>query len=89
LPHGILEVVDNAVTKCVARWYAASMTRAMIGKTSTSRAALKLLAADPKYTGSNKPGFLGVLHTWGRMLDYHPHIHYVVPAGGLSDDAQS
>ena len=51
-----------------------------------SSGALKKLAADPKYIGSKKPGFLGVLHSWSRALGFHPHIHYVVPGGGLSDD---
>lgn len=51
-----------------------------------SSGALKLLATDPKYVGTNLPGFFGVLHTWGRTLEYHPHVHYVVPGGGLSDD---
>ena len=51
-----------------------------------SSAALKTLAADPKYLGTTRCGFFGVLHTWGRALDYHPHIHYVVPGGGLSKD---
>ena len=46
----------------------------------------KRLAADPKYVGTKAPGFTGVLHTWGRTLEYHPHVHYVVPGGGLSDD---
>jgi hypothetical protein len=54
-----------------------------------SSEALKLLAADPKFIGASKPGFFGVLHTWGRTLEYHPHVHYVVPGGGLSDDGQS
>src|SRR5262249_26987211 len=36
--------------------------------------------------GTDLPGFLGVLHTWGRQLQYHPHIHYIVPGGGLSED---
>jgi hypothetical protein len=53
-----------------------------------SSEAIKLLAADPKYIGTKKPGFFGVLHTWGRSLEYHPHIHYIVPGGGLSDDGQ-
>lgn len=53
-----------------------------------SSAALKTLAADPKYIGTRQPGFFGVLHTWGRQLQYHPHVHYVVPGGGLSDDGQ-
>jgi hypothetical protein len=51
-----------------------------------SSAAIKALAADPKYVGAAQCGFFGVLHTWGRSLEYHPHIHYVVPGGGVSDD---
>lgn len=50
--------------------------------------AIKLLAADPKYIGTPCPGFFGVLHTWGRQLPYHPHLHYVVAGGGPSPDAQ-
>lgn len=45
---------------------------------------LKKLAADEKYLGGDLPGFFGVLHTWGQQLQYHPHIHYVVPGGVLS-----
>jgi hypothetical protein len=51
-----------------------------------SSEALRALAADPKFIGTNRLGFFGVLHTWGRTLDYHPHVHYVVPGGGLSAD---
>jgi hypothetical protein len=51
-----------------------------------SSAALKTLAADPKYVGTTRCGFFGVLHTWGRTLDYHPHVHYVVPGGGVGAD---
>jgi hypothetical protein len=49
-----------------------------------SSGAIKTLAADPKYLGGDLAGFFGVLHTWGRTLQYHPHIHYVVPGGALS-----
>lgn len=49
-----------------------------------SSEAIKTLAADEKYIGGDLPGFFGVLHTWGRQLHYHPHIHYVVPGGALS-----
>jgi hypothetical protein len=45
---------------------------------------LKKLSADEKYVGGDLPGFFGVLHTWGRTLQYHPHIHYIVPGGALS-----
>src|SRR5262249_12843922 len=51
-----------------------------------SSEALRRLAADPKFVGTDRLGFFGVLHTWGRTLDYHPHVHYVVPGGGLSAD---
>ena len=51
-----------------------------------SSAAIKTLAANPKYVGAARCGFFGVLHTWGRTLEYHPHVHYVVPGGGLSED---
>lgn len=43
--------------------------------------AVKRLCPDPKYIGGDTPGFFGVLHTWGRKLQYHPHIHYIVPGG--------
>jgi hypothetical protein len=48
-----------------------------------SSEALKGALANPKYCGTDLPGFFGVLHTWTRQLEYHPHIHYVVPGGGL------
>jgi hypothetical protein len=51
-----------------------------------SSETLKKLAADKKYIGGDLPGFLGVLHTWGRQLAYHPHIHYVVPGGAYSKE---
>ena len=34
-------------------------------------------------------GMVGVLHTWGRNLGYHPHVHYLVPAGGLGGDRKT
>jgi hypothetical protein len=40
-------------------------------------------ALDPKYLGA-KIGFVGILHTWGQLLPLHVHMHYIVPAGGLS-----
>jgi hypothetical protein len=51
---------------------------------AASSQTIKKLAPDPKYIGADMPGFLGVLHTWGRQMPYHPHIHYIVPAGALS-----
>ena len=49
-----------------------------------SSEAMKKLAPDKKYMGGNVPGFFGVLHTWGRQMQYHPHIHYLAPGGAFS-----
>ncbi|HOW67191.1 MAG TPA: transposase, partial [Verrucomicrobiota bacterium] len=54
---------------------------------AASAQALQDLAANPKRLGA-RLGMLGVLHTWSRTLIYHPHIHYLVPGGGLSLDGQ-
>jgi hypothetical protein len=52
-----------------------------------SSATLLEIAADPKHLGADI-GFLSVLHTWGQNLLHHPHVHCVIPAGGLSADHQ-
>jgi len=52
-----------------------------------SAATLLEIAADPKHLGA-EIGFLSVLHTWGQNLQHHPHIHCVIPSGGLSPDHQ-
>jgi hypothetical protein len=48
---------------------------------------LRLIAADPKHLGA-EIGFFAVLHTWGQNLVHHPHLHCVVPGGGISPDGQ-
>ena len=45
--------------------------------------ALKQLATNPRFLGVDLPGFFAVLHTWGRTLNFHPHLHFVVPGGGI------
>ncbi len=50
-----------------------------------SAATLLEVAADPRHLGA-EIGFLSVLHTWGQNLQHHPHLHCVIPAGGLSAD---
>src|SRR5262249_14629421 len=51
----------------------------------TSAAALQQLAQDSRFLGG-QIGMLGVLQTWTRDLRYHPHVHYLVPALGLTSD---
>src|SRR5580693_7912074 len=46
---------------------------------------LRTIAADPKHLGA-EIGFFAVLHSWGQNLLFHPHLHCVVPGGGLSPD---
>ncbi len=44
---------------------------------------LKTFGRDPQWLGAEQMGFFGVLHTWGQTLSCHPHVHFVVPAGGV------
>ena len=50
---------------------------------SAAAEALTTIAADPKHLGA-RIGVTGVLHTWGSNLDHHPHVHCIVPGGGVS-----
>ena len=45
------------------------------------------IAADPKHLGA-RIGILSVLHSWGSAMNHHPHVHMIVPGGGLSLDGQ-
>jgi hypothetical protein len=54
-----------------------------------SAGAIKKLATDHRHIGGDLPGFFGVLHTWGRTLEYHPHIHYIAPGGAFSSKDRS
>jgi Putative transposase/Transposase zinc-binding domain len=48
---------------------------------------LQTIAGDPKHLGA-RLGLIAVLHTWGSALTHHPHVHCIVPGGGLSPDGQ-
>lgn len=50
-----------------------------------SAEATLTIAADPKHLGA-RIGITSVLHTWGSAMTHHPHVHMIVPGGGLSDD---
>ena len=53
---------------------------------TASAEALQRLAHDARFLGTALPGFPGILPTWGRQLPYHPHLHSLVPGGGLAKD---
>ena len=52
---------------------------------TASARTLLAIAADPKHLGA-RTGMTSVLHTWGSAMTHHPHVHVVVPGGGLSPD---
>lgn len=54
---------------------------------SAARESLAELLADPRYLGA-QPGIISALHTWGRNLSIHPHVHCLVTAGGLTESGE-
>lgn len=68
---------------------ARSHQRVVYGILMTEAArSLQLLADNPKWVGATL-GILAVLHTWSRDLAFHPHVHLLVTAGGLTSDGQA
>jgi hypothetical protein len=51
----------------------------------TAAETLLIIGADPKHLGA-RIGFTAVLHTWGSAMTHHPHLHMIVPGGGMSFD---
>jgi hypothetical protein len=54
---------------------------------SAAAETLTTIAADPKHLGA-EIGLTAVLHTWGQNLHHHPHVHCIVPGGGISSDGE-
>jgi len=52
-----------------------------------SAQAMRIIAADPKHLGA-RIAITSVLHTWGSAMTHHPHVHMIVPGGGLSEDGE-
>ena len=48
---------------------------------------IRVIAADPKHLGA-ETGMIAILHTWGQTLTHHPHVHCIVPGGGLTLDGR-
>jgi hypothetical protein len=81
-PHYLITVTLPRELRAVAFAQQAVVYGALMRCTA---AAVQHLAADPRYVGT-RIGCLAVLHTWTRALRYHPHVHLIVTAGGLSAD---
>lgn len=69
--------------RAVARSHQRSVYKALF---DCAAEALSTLEADRRFVGCKVSGFFGVLHTWTRQLAYHPHVHFIIPGGGLSAD---
>ena len=82
-PHFLITFTVPETLRAFIRSHQRLVSQAMLQASAT---ALKRLATDERFIGTDLPGCTGVLHTWGRQLQYHPHIHYIVPGGGLSKD---
>jgi Putative transposase len=82
-PHFLLTFTVPETLRPFIRSHQQIAYQALFKASST---ALKRLAKDERFIGTELPGFPGILHTWGRQLQYHPHIHDIVPGGGLSKD---
>jgi len=85
IPHFLLTFTLPAGLRTVARSHQQLIYHLLF---RTSAAATQQLSRDPRFVGG-QIGMIGVLHTWGRNLAYHPHVHYLVPAGGLAKDGQT
>lgn len=80
-------MITFTVPEQIRRFIRSNQRAAYAALFRASSEAMKKLVLDPKFMGGDLPGFFGVLHTWGRTLEYHPHIHYIVVGGAFSSDA--
>ena len=86
LPRAILHHVVFTLPAAIARHRLPEQGRDLRPSCSRPRPETMLkIAADPKHLGASI-GFIAVLHTWGSAMTHHPHVHMIVPGGGLSPD---
>jgi hypothetical protein len=75
----------NALCPCGLHTSSAACSTGFAEQKSHQSETLLEVARDPKHLGA-EIGFFSVLHTWNQKLGLHPHVHCVIPAGGLSLD---
>jgi len=79
-------MITFTVPEQIRRFIRSNQRAAYAALFSASSEAMKKLVLDEKFMGGDLPGFFGILHTWGRTLEYHPHIHYIVVGGAFSSE---
>jgi hypothetical protein len=77
-------MITFTVAQQLRRFIRSNPKNAYAALFAASADTLKAVAQNERFVGGDLPGFFGVLHTWGRQLQYHPHIHYIVSGGALS-----
>jgi hypothetical protein len=83
-PHALLTFTLPSELRAVARSHQKVVYGLLL---NVAAASTQKLCADPKWLGAQVSS-MGVLHTWTRAMLYHPHVHLLVSAGGLSSDGQ-
>jgi ribosomal protein L37AE/L43A len=83
-PHFLVTFTLPAELRVLARSHQKTIYNLLF---RTAAAALLQLAQDPRFVGA-RLGMVGVLHTWTRQLLYHPHLHFIVSGGGLTDQGR-
>ncbi len=84
-PYYLVTFTLPAELRALARCQQKIVYSLLLGAAARS---LQKLCADPQWMGA-QPSLTGVLHTWTRAMLYHPHAHFLVSAGGLSEDGQT
>ena len=86
LPVGYFHLVFTLPAEIAAiAWHNKTVIYDLLFRASSE--ALRTIAADPKHLGA-RIGFTVVLHSWGSAMTHHPHMHMIVPGGGLSPDGE-
>ena len=85
---------NNRISFCLCRifWSPSPSLQGSMRLLAVTKACSTTYSSKPQSQPRNnlpRIGMVGVLHTWGRNLAYHPHIHYLVPAGGLAPDGNT
>jgi hypothetical protein len=82
VPHFLVTFTLPSELRALARSHQRTVYNLLF---QTAAQALQTLAQDPRFAGG-EIGLIGVLHTWKRDMDFHPHVHFLVPGGALSAD---
>lgn len=82
-------MITFTVPKEIRKFFLNNQKEAYSALFKASSRAIKTSTDKSRIMKGSIPGFFGVLHTWGRQIQYHPHIHYVATGGALSKDSLS